>query len=403
MSGEDTKHLEGVISLRDNQLQLLGEWAPLEQTPSGHPIVSLMEYSTSHTTYTTTRSRAREMNTFNTVSEPEAWGSEESNSESNESFDEDAKYSDYESDSDHTESTDHEPDYETASEGESLSDSENEAYAISEDTMYNSKHLSKGQKRKVLRNLKEIADAYTTHEVHVTKSMRKPQCPRPITIKPSARKPGPWRVLEIFTWTAMITMVAGSLSNWDAYEPVTLPRWDLLRKKDQDDAMRYIEERDIDFVVIAWPCTPWSIMQNLNQKPHQLRALKISQEEHRELLVFTHRVANRQYMKARPCVGENPWKSKAWDEPPIQAAFNRPGYSEVVTHMCMYNKRRPDNGLLVRKATMLKGTKEVVEACNRKCDGEHEHSVIEGSMKLPSGKRCNVSEWAGGYTKPFAM
>ena len=65
--------------------------------------------------------------------------------------------------------------------------------------MYNTKHLSKGQKRKILRNLKEIADAYTTHEVHVTKAVKKPQCPRPITIKPSARKPGPWRILEIFT------------------------------------------------------------------------------------------------------------------------------------------------------------------------------------------------------------
>jgi hypothetical protein len=44
----------------------------------------------------------------------------------------------------------------------------------------------------------------------------------------------------------MVTMVAGSLSNWDAYEPATLPRCDLLWKNDQDDAMRYIEERDID-------------------------------------------------------------------------------------------------------------------------------------------------------------
>ena len=52
---------------------------------------------------------------------------------------------------------------------------------------------------------------------------------------------------------------------------------------------------------------------------------------------------------------------------------------------------------------MLKGTKEVAEACNRQCNGKHEHSVIEGSMKLPSGKRCNVSEWAGGYTNSFAM
>ena len=90
-------------------------------------------------------------------------------------------------------------------------------------------------------------------------------------------------------------------------------------------------------------------------------------------------------------MGENPHKSKAWDEAPIMAAFNRPWNTEVVTRRSMYNKRRPDTGELVRKATMLKGTREVVEACNRTCDKKHEHSVIEGSMKLPSGRR-NVSE-----------
>ena len=68
-----------------------------------------MEYSTSttHTTYTTIRSRPAMASVFDTVSEPEAWGSEESEVESGRSFDEDVNYSDYESNSDHTESTDH--------------------------------------------------------------------------------------------------------------------------------------------------------------------------------------------------------------------------------------------------------------------------------------------------------
>ena len=108
-------------------------------------------------------------------------------------------------------------------------------------------------------------------------------------------------------------------------------------------------------------------------------------------------------MRLRAYVGENPASSYAWREPPIEAAFNRPGTSEVITHMCMYNKKRPDTREFIRKPTRLKGTKEVIDSCSRRCDGSHEHCVIEGSMKLENGKRMNVSEWAGGYTKAFAM
>ena len=71
--------------------------------------------------------------------------------------------------------------------------------------------------------------------------------------------------------------------------------------------------------------------------------------------------------------------------------------------MCMYNKNTPDTGEFVRKPTRLKGSKEVIDSCSRRCDGSHEHCVIEGSMKLENGKRVNVSAWAGGYTKAFAM
>ena len=90
----------------------------------------------------------------------------------------------------------------------------------------------------------------------------------------------------MFTWTAMVTIVAGELKDWEAYEPITLPRYNLLIKADQDRAMRVLEEHAIDFTMVAWPCTPWSIMQNMNQKPWQIRNLKLTQEEHRVLLMF---------------------------------------------------------------------------------------------------------------------
>ncbi len=123
--------------------------------------------------------------------------------------------------------------------------------------------------------------------------------------KPAPRKPGPWRVIEICTRTASITTVAGMLTNWEAYEAITLPNWDPRSRKVQDDAMRYIEKVDAGFVPLAWPCTPWTIMQNINQRPHQIRAVKLQQEENRTLITFVERVAHRMHMRLRAYVGEN--------------------------------------------------------------------------------------------------
>ncbi len=77
--------------------------------------------------------------------------------------------------------------------------------------------------------------------------------------------------------------------------------------KSTDDALRYVERIDADFVPMAWPCTPWTRMQNLKQqRPHQIRAIKLQQEEHRTLLTFVERVAHRMYLRGKAYVGENP-------------------------------------------------------------------------------------------------
>ena len=83
------------------------------------------------------------------------------------------------------------------------------------------------------------------------------------------------------------------------------------------------------------------------------------------------------------------------------AAQTHPEAAQVVTDMCCCKKRRLDNGQLVRRPTRLLGTPEICENMNRRCDGSHTHSVIEGSMKV-DGKSVAVSTWAGGYTKEFA-
>ena len=79
----------------------------------------------------------------------------------------------------------------------------------------------------------------------------------------------------------------------------------------------------------------------------------------------------------------------------------------AVTDACVWEKRRPDTGELIKKPTKIIGTPEVVSAIDFRCDGRNDHSVVEGAMHCPTSdggwKRMAVSDWAGGYTEEFSV
>jgi hypothetical protein len=108
--------------------------------------------------------------------------------------------------------------------------------------------------------------------------------PKPLNDKPRPRTSGSLRFVEILSLTAMITIVAGMFSNCEAWEPMTLRNWDFIDPKVRIETTRYDEHVDVDLAVIAWPGMPWSIMQHLNQRPHQIRNLQLQQEEHKTFL-----------------------------------------------------------------------------------------------------------------------
>ena len=95
-------------------------------------------------------------------------------------------------------------------------------------------------------------------------------------------------------------------------------------------------------------------------------------------------------------------RSLAWRQEPLQATLGMSGVGTAVTDACVWEKRRPDTGELVRKPTMNVGTSAVVAAIDVRCTGDHEHGVIEGAMHHACGgdkwKKTAVSDWAGAYT-----
>ena len=71
--------------------------------------------------------------------------------------------------------------------------------------------------------------------------------------------------------------IAAHLRGWEAFEPITLPVWDLQLPEARVQAREYTQEVDPDFVALAPPCGPWSKIQLINQRtPLQVRDLQRS-------------------------------------------------------------------------------------------------------------------------------
>ena len=79
-------------------------------------------------------------------------------------------------------------------------------------------------------------------------------------------------------------------------------------------------------------------------------------------------------------MGENPHLSLAWDEGRVQEAFD--GMAEGVTDLCQFGLRVP-RGNFLRKRTRLRGTKEVIQACNKTVPGHPQTPATPWRDEIP--------------------
>ena len=177
------------------------------------------------------------------------------------------------------------------------------------------------------------------------KKLAKPSStiPRPLTTEAQPRRrPGPWRIMEIFTWAMAVSMIAHS-RGWEVEEPLTLPGYDLLLKEDQVRAAKYMTEFDPDFILVVWPCTKWRVLQTfgfrtfgaLGQAPG--RATAPSWRSSRS----GSRTSSPTLCRSLCRLGENPFSSKAWKEPVVIDTWE--GLPMGRTEMCAFGLRRPDD------------------------------------------------------------
>ena len=274
------------------------------------------------------------------------------------------------------------------------------------------KLFRKNMRRKVhgvLRDVKHMAQTASTCSTAASS-------PRPTTLlakqEESAplrprRRPGPLRILEIFTWTMAVSFAAHQ-RGWEVGEPLTLPNYNLLDPGDQRKAFEYVRAFDPDFIMVAFPCTVWSGLQTFGFCSQEyLERLAARREEQRGLLGWVQDVVLDHRSRGGAVLGENPLTSRAWKEPVVVDTWE--GLPKQRTDMCAFGLRRPDgewnpsaHGLYLRKPTLLAGQEEILKRACRVCPGNHRHSPCLGGARV-DGRWCSLSDLAGGYTKKFAQ
>ena len=179
-------------------------------------------------------------------------------------------------------------------------------------------------------------------------------------------------VLEIFTTVERVKKRAEA-SGLSTMQSISLETgFDLKRKDTQNKVLRKIFEEKPYLVIMAFPCTLWSLLQNLTRHKRDLEGLR---EEERKLLNFVKVVCKLQMKQGRHFLLENPLGSQAWQEEHIQAILQMPGVHSVRADMCAYGKRAEENGELVKKPTrFVSDSPLILRGLARRCCGGHKHA-----------------------------
>ena len=141
------------------------------------------------------------------------------------------------------------------------------------------------------------------------------------------------------------------------------------------------------------PCTPWSAIQNFNQKPGQRAARKRARQESRVLLRHVLQILKNMAGRRRHWYFEWPTRCQGWQLPELVAFRSHciaKGWAvyKVRIDGCMYglmSKDRP--GTYLQKAWTIWTTDPTFgPACGRCCQGStHDHTVIMGKDTNRSG------------------
>jgi hypothetical protein len=146
-------------------------------------------------------------------------------------------------------------------------------------------------------------------------------------------------VQEIFTATQRVTLEAQKRGHLTG-DPLFLG-WDFMKALDRRAAYAKVKREKPYFLVLAYPCGPWSPLQRLNPAAD----LPEKREAHRELIRFALSLARLQLRNGRHFILENPVGSESWSLPEIIKFLEEEEAKLARFDQCRFNLRSADGWL----------------------------------------------------------
>ena len=207
-------------------------------------------------------------------------------------------------------------------------------------------------------------------------------------------------VLEIFGGQAEVSLQFAR-RGWNVCEPVDkIYGADLNEPQERDRIKTFIDKLKPRLVIIAFPCTLWTPLTEVNyQTPQRKRKLAMLRRREEPFLQLTEDIFESQIKRGDDCLGENPLTSRAFRHPILERILRHPSVYVGVGHGCRYGVKHYTSDKLLKKPTLWFSTSP--EICNQlslRCPSRpgrevHEHDRCQG------GK---TTKFAGRYTPEIA-
>ena len=153
---------------------------------------------------------------------------------------------------------------------------------------------------------------------------------------------------------------------------------------DQKAALKIVEKEEPYCLVIAFPCGPFSPLQNLNPNTDPVR-LQEKLKDGRALLKFAVKLARLQHKGGRHFILENPLPSAAWKEPELRDLIEELDCFIAELDQCRFGLVSL-RGFPHKKPTRLATSSPSVanKLHGRRCLRQHEHDPVLGGVKVTS-------------------
>lgn len=165
---------------------------------------------------------------------------------------------------------------------------------------------------------------------------------------------------------------------------------DLYAEDGREHALNLIETYKPRFATFAFPCTPSTTLQNLNESQGRYEHL----EQRVQDWVFLDFVKDGCIIQAEGCrgvLGENPKSAKSWETDPMRALIDDPRFTVMDAEQCMWGRLRSRTGNLHKKPTRFLVRTGSSLACwlNKSCvhtADEHQPIIGEPHISRDAGK-----------------